>query len=334
FVFQREHSSRLRLAEVAEREEEPPSWFTSSWLYVETYMYRRIQEAQYDVFQEQKEKALSDSHEAVMILLKYLLTLVQEIEEGKKIDTQLLFKEFMQVCLWGNKCDLSISAGLENSQKSCPLDQVNTLRPYILIDDLDTVWNKIVSSGPGRVDIILDNAGFEVATDLCLAEFLLTSKLATSVNFHAKAFSWFVSDVTPVDFENTLQRLMMCNSMATDFFLKRWKGRLEDGTWKLQVHDFWTTPFPYCEMKSRSPDLYEELSKSKLLIFKGDLNYRKLLSDLDWPTTTPFETSLQGFGPSPLVSLRALKADLVTGLQEGQVEKVAAQDANWMRYHP
>ncbi|KAH3845225.1 hypothetical protein DPMN_087500 [Dreissena polymorpha] len=48
-----------------------------------------------------------------------------------------------QVCLWGNKCDLSISAGMENSQVSCPLAQVDTLREYVLINDLDLVWNQL-----------------------------------------------------------------------------------------------------------------------------------------------------------------------------------------------
>ena len=47
------------------------------------------------------------------------------------------------MALWGNKCDLSISAGQENAQTSCPLDQVNKLQKYVLIDDLDSVWQHI-----------------------------------------------------------------------------------------------------------------------------------------------------------------------------------------------
>lgn len=186
------------------------------------------------------------------------------------------------------------------------------------------------SSGPSRVDIVLDNAGFEVITDLCLGEFLLSANLATCVNFHGKAFPWFVSDVTQVDFDHCVQYFTSCNSMAMDFFVKRWRARLEDGSWKFVAHDFWTTPFPYCEMEKRYPDLYADLSKSSLLIFKGDLNYRKLVSDRSWATTTPFRESLQGFSPAPLCSLRALKADVVTGLKEGQAEEVQGKDKDWM----
>lgn len=51
----------------------------------------------YDVFREQKEKALTDSHEAVMILVKYLMSVVQDLQEGKELDIQTLFMQLMQV---------------------------------------------------------------------------------------------------------------------------------------------------------------------------------------------------------------------------------------------
>lgn len=54
-------------------------------------------------------------------------------------------------------------------------------------------------------------------------------------------------------------------------------------------HDFWTYPHAFCDMKEAAPDLYEELAKSNLLIFKGDLNYRKLVGDRYWPWDYPFE---------------------------------------------
>ena len=177
---------------------------------------------------------------------------------------------------------------------------------------------------------MLDNAGFELVTDLCLAEFLLSAKLATSVHFHAKTFPWFVSDVTKCDFDHTLQYFAQSNSIAMDRLVKILKSRFEDGTMTFQAHDFWTLPFPYSDMSKYAKDLYVDLSQAKLIFFKGDLNYRKLVGDLDWNTTTSFETSLRGFHPAPLLSLRTLKADVVTGLTEGQAEEVRGKESRWM----
>lgn len=47
-------------------------------------------------------------------------------------------------------------------------------------------------------------------------------------------------------------------------------------------------------MSEIDPDLYKRLSVSHLVIFKGDLNYRKLISDFSWDFTESFETCLRG----------------------------------------
>ena len=55
---------------------------------------------------------------------------------------------------------------------------------------------------------------------------------------------------------------------------RRWRKLLEEGTWKIRRDPFWTYPHDFSEMVTAAPELYEELSSSKLVIFKVS-EYRK-----------------------------------------------------------
>lgn len=59
----------------------------------------------------------------------------------------------------------------------------------------------------GRIDIALDNAGFELYVDIFLAGYLLSAELATTVVLHPKSIPWFISDTIPADFKALLQAL-------------------------------------------------------------------------------------------------------------------------------
>lgn len=245
------------------------------------------------------------------------------------------FLFLLQVALWGNKCDLSISSGSENSQKQCVLEQLSHLKPNILADDTTVTLSTLrgaanpKSGQTVRIDIVLDNAGFELVTDLCLAEILLVSGLASSIHFHGKAMPWFISDVTEEDFSWTLHTMQATNNQALSHFGSKWRSRLQDRSWVFKAHYFWTLPYDYSKMRDKAPDLYQDLGQAYLVFFKGDLNYRKLVGDRNWDPTTPFCTSLRGFHPAPLCSLRALKADTVAGLKPGVAKEVQKKEGNW-----
>ncbi|XP_039873711.1 damage-control phosphatase ARMT1 [Simochromis diagramma] len=328
-------------------DQDPVSWFKSPWLYVECYMYRRIHEAlllnppinDFDVFNEGKTQSFTESSQAVMSLCTYLEGIKNNMDELSK---NLLFEHFsklMQVSLWGNKCDLSISAGQENSQKTSPLDSLYSLLPFILVDDTKRVWSALISAqrpresgknNADRVDIVLDNAGFELVTDLVLADFLVSSGLARQIHFHGKSIPWFVSDVTAKDFQWTIRQAMATNHKWVSKCGVQWQRYLKEGMWCYHDHPFWTQPHEFCDMAADAPDLYTTLQGADLVVFKGDLNYRKLTGDRDWEHTVSFETALRGFGPAPLCSLRTLKANIQVGLQPGQGEKLTSQDPSWM----
>lgn len=240
--------------------------------------------------------------------------------------------------LWGNRCDLSISAGKENSQKTSLMDSLNDLQPFILVDDSEKVWSMLtpVRDSGGRektgvrLDIVLDNAGFELITDLVLADFLVSVGLAKEVRFHGKSIPWFVSDVTKRDFDWTISQTAASNHKHMSSCGVQWKRHVKDGTWTYHDHCFWTLPHEFCSMPADAADLYATLQRSDLILFKGDLNYRRLTGDRMWEHTAPFRRALRGFLPAPLCSIRTLKANVQVGLEPGQAEKLASQDTEWM----
>lgn len=62
----------------------------------------------------------------------------------------------------------------------------------------------------------------------------------------------------------------------------------------------------------------------------GDLNYRKLLGDREWPCeTTDFNSALRYFNPAPMLALRTLKSDLAVGLEPGTVQRLDKENKDW-----
>lgn len=102
------------------------------------------------------------------------------------------------------------------------------------------------------------------------------------------------------------------------------------GKWEIICEPFWTFPSDYSKMYSEALELYKKLSQSDLLLFKGDLNYRKLVGDIFWEPTTPFQVALRGFEPTNILSLRTIKADAICGLPRGVAEELNARENNWV----
>ena len=89
-------------------------------------------------------------------------------------------------------------------------------------------------------------------------------------------------------------------------------------------------------MHSVAPDLFLHLSRSDLVIFKGDLNHRKLTYDCAAPASTPFEQAIgpmaNASGAPNIVSLRTIKSDVVVGLgHDGDkiAKRLDRQEPGW-----
>ncbi|KAK9237795.1 hypothetical protein V1525DRAFT_402952 [Lipomyces kononenkoae] len=319
----------------------PMTWGNAPWLYSECYLYRKmygylqatVHWKDYDFFARQKLDAFMSSEIAVAELAIRYKTLSGQLHGSVGEDQlHLLFREFIDISLWGNATDLSLLTNLS-------LDQLQSLQgekarkeseKNILVNDVDLAWKAISSVEGGRVDLILDNAGFEFYTDIIFALFLLDAGLADTVILHPKAMPWFVSDVLPVDLPVLINALGKFNRAREEIDFLR--GQLvkynEEGKIIIRSSGFWTTSLSYWEIRENGlgggHEVWQDLKESKLAILKGDLNYRKLTYDAAWPRTTSFATAVGTLATNnvKLFSLRTCKADVVVGLADGVEENL------------
>jgi hypothetical protein len=66
----------------------------------------------------------------------------------------------------------------------------------ILGNDMHALWDVVAKMKNGRIDFVLDNAGFELYCDMVYADFLISSGICKEVRFHGKRFAW-VSRASP-----------------------------------------------------------------------------------------------------------------------------------------
>ncbi|KAG1706997.1 Protein-glutamate O-methyltransferase [Nymphon striatum] len=317
------------------------SWFKSSWLFAECYMYRRIFEgfqiSKYlkplDPFQHQKEESFIRLMSNVLVISEDVNKLFILDNISEEVAKQF-FTNYMELSVWGNKCDLSLSGG---QQTNAILDNffklLNELKPFILSNESDTFWNVLKNSHNDKnftLDVVLDNAGFELFTDLCLVEVLITLGLVNKVRFYVKVFPWFVSDTVRQDFNWLIEKLLCDQDENMSNLGKRWNNRLENRQWEIIENNFWTLPYGFSKMKTINYELYKTLAEADFILFKGDLNYRKLFGCQYWKPTTPFDDGLQQFNPSPLCVMRTLKSEIILGLRDGLAEDTAKQNEDWM----
>lgn len=242
-------------------------------------------------------------------------------EEERAAAEKVLFTEMCEICLWGNATDLSLLTNLtyEDIQKLQGSKARKAAEANIIANDFDAAFEllhaaKQQGTKERRVDIVLDNAGFELFVDVILAGYLLQADLATTVVLHPKNIPWFVSDVVPKDFADLLTVLVN----AKDFYespseedeakgvtpaklsaqeaedlqqlFGNWSQLYAEGKIVLRPNQFWTEGGSYWRLPSTAKDLFEDLKTSELVIFKGDLNYRKLTGDVSFyipPIPTP-----------------------------------------------
>ena len=105
---------------------------------------------------------------------------------------------------------------------------LSTIRSFILDDQTDAVVSLLKSlaaekssrnsqkDGPkSEIGIIVDNAGYELVSDLVLGHCLLATGAADVVTYHTKGHPTFVSDATTKDVLETIEVLKSSPLQAT-----------------------------------------------------------------------------------------------------------------------
>ena len=107
---------------------------------------------------------------------------------------------------------------------------------------------------------------------------------------------------------------------------RRVDGHIVAGELVLRTHRFNASSLFYFQLPD---DLRAELAGMDLVLVKGDANYRRLLGDAHWPSTTAFADAVAYF-PAPVAALRTLKGEIIVGLPPGEAERLAGEDPAWL----
>lgn len=215
-------------------------------------------------------------------------------------------KSILYYSLTSNTGDLSQLHEISSESVKCLCNETEICKNY-----LD------VAKPYSRFDIVCDNSGAELFSDIYLAVFFLVYGLAKKVVLHLKPCPFFVSDATIDDFSKLVSALIKNgkNTELLDFISKK----------KIEVwtNDFWVEPYYFDKMPD---DLKNHFDKSDLVIIKGDLNYRRLVGDFNNYTdkaksSIKFERleerclfKNKSNKNIPLVAPRVLKSDVFVGI--------------------
>jgi len=204
------------------------TYYLSPWLFVECYIYQRIYEAfhstvhlqKFDYVQKQKQGSFLESLEKSAVLGEYTLSLKSSSPES--------LQSLLEVALWGNQCDLSLSAGSSNSQAGHLVDKIHALKESILCDNSEEVWKTLLElprESRRSIGYILDNAGFELFTDFCFADLLLNE--VDRIDLYVKDMPWFISDAMTQDIEWMLDSMGSSDKEILRQLAQKWKDNIQ-----------------------------------------------------------------------------------------------------------
>lgn len=299
-------------------ERQGQTWLGTDWFFAETYAYRLVCDAvgfwqsARDPFRPIKRAEYASREHAAALAAAAAL-------DGAPAD---LLERLLGASLFGNRIDLSFAASRAHGTSIGGDD---------LLDDDRPAAARLLLEGTGPVHVVLDNAGTELSVDLVAVARFLEQRLSPVV-LHLKLHPCFVSDATEADVrwfltgEDAAARAVWEGSTdAARRCRATLNTALADGRLRLAPHPFWNSSG---SLWDAAEPLERDLSGARLVILKGDANYRRALGDALWPADTPPREATAYF-PAPLLLLRTLKSDPIVGLAPGQAQALDQVDPRW-----
>ena len=220
--------------------------------------------------------------------------------------------------LWGNQLDLGFRLGLAAATGQ------DVTSERLVVDDTPAIRDLIHGAAPGRIILVADNAGLELVADLVFVDHLLCNDLASHVILQVKPYPHFVSDAIPADVMTCLRLLAEASTPITEVG-RRIREAIRLGRLTLTAHWFFCSPESFHNLPD---DLVRVYAGADLTIFKGDLNYRRLVGDCYWPPEADF-AAVTDYFPSPAAALRVHKSEVTVGVGPERLSQLAVQRADW-----
>jgi hypothetical protein len=97
---------------------------------------------------------------------------------------------------------------------------------------------------------------------------------------------------------------------------------------KLLFHDhfFWNGPLHYVDLPV---EIERDLSRSDVVLLKGDINYRRVVSDRKWKTSDNLE-DIASYFPASFGLLRTMKSECVVDIDAEVAADLFREDPEWM----
>ena len=288
------------------------SWLDTEWLFAEYFAYRMAMDAaRYldtgrDPFGPVKRDEMTSD-----ALWDALADGLDDRDGGEGAVARALRRS-----LWGNRLDLSIAASAAQGTAAH--------EDHLLADHAEAAETLLRRSEPGTVHVVMDNAGTEQALDYVLTDLLLGHGLAERVVLHVKALPVLVSDAVVPDV-HALLHLMADRGGEAGGLAARLRRSLGAGRLRIVPDFFWNTPRRFWDLP---PRLGRAFAEARLVILKGDANYRRATNDAIWPLDATLPDAL-GPVPSSVVALRTVKSDTLVGVDPERQRALDAAEPGW-----